>query len=316
MPAQMQGACDPAQVDPALTPTERVAAHLRRAGALISLGRLEEAQRSASAAIEVDPQNAAALMLRARIALSMGGVDAGERDLNAVLLVDPYNSAALASRALLHLGRREAELALRDVTKALETTPDDVDALWIKARVYIALDQTDRAADDLTRALGIEPDERRARLLRAQLRLRQGQLQTASEDATILIDTYGDTSALEVRAIANTALDRPAEALADLDLILGRPGESATAALPQYHELLLQRAVLLAQLGRQSDAAKDVDTLVRARGKRGILRLQIYLRQHGFPDLPVDGERTSLFDEALRACLVQQACARGLSQRT
>src|SRR5258708_3605490 len=40
----MKGACDPAPVDPALEPHERVRAHIARARALVSFARMEEAQ--------------------------------------------------------------------------------------------------------------------------------------------------------------------------------------------------------------------------------------------------------------------------------
>jgi hypothetical protein len=49
--------------------------------------------------------------------------------------------------------------------------------------------------------------------------------------------------------------------------------------------------------------------------QRCLLRMQVHLRKSGFRDVPLDGKRTPLFDGALVACLVNQACANGLSQR-
>jgi tetratricopeptide (TPR) repeat protein len=312
-----KGACDPAPVDPTLEPHELVRAHIARARALVSLARMEEARKAADAAVQADPRNVEALAFRARVALSMLQSEPAEHDLNAALLLDPRNPVLLATRAELLLGRDKTQAALEDVTAAQELRPADFDVLWIKARVYMALGQLGRAEEDLGRALLIEPDERRARLFRAQLRLRRGKFEDAIEDATVILREHPDSSALEVRAIANTALDRRAEAVNDLDQMLGPPGDPMPSVIgPYFHDMRLQRIMLLAQLGRHAEAAKDIDTLLSTGGKPGTLRLQVYLRQHGFPDVALNGERTSLFDEALKACLLNQACARGLSQRS
>jgi tetratricopeptide (TPR) repeat protein len=283
MAEQMQGVCDPAPVDSTLEPKERAAAHLERAKALIALGRVPEAQKAATAAVEADPQSVTALTFRARVAHSLLQSGQAERDLNAALTIDPRNAAALANRAVSLLLNGKTAAALSDISEALAIAPNDVDALWVKARVYIALDQFDRAEEDLTRALAIEPDERRVRLFRAQLRLRRGQFDQAIEDATAIVTISPDSSALEVRAIARTALERRADAVEDLNLILGPPGEVVNVARDQLG-LLLQRAILLSELGRRAEAAKDIDTLLRAGGKQAVLRAQVYLRQHGFPD--------------------------------
>jgi hypothetical protein len=82
--------------------------------------------------------------------------------------------------------------------------------------------------------------------------------------------------------------------------------------MPHFGQLLVQRAVLLAKLGRTDDANRDLDTIVATGGKRALLRMQVYLRKNGFKDLPLDGERTAAFDQAVEACFINQACGRGL----
>jgi tetratricopeptide (TPR) repeat protein len=312
-----KGACDPAPVGPSLEPKELASAHIARAKTLVSLARMEEAQNAANAAVQADPRNVDALTFRARLALSMLQSAAAERDLNAALILDARNPVLLATRAEVLLGKGETRAALQDVMAAQELRPGDFDVLWIKARVYMALGQLDRAEEDLGRALLVEPDERRARLFRAQARLRRGKFQDAVEDASVILQKHPDPSALEVRAIANTALDRRAEAVNDLDAMLGPAGDPMPGFIgPHFDGLRMQRIMLLAQLGRHAEAAKDIETLLSTSGKPDMLRLQVYLRQHGFPDVALSGERTSVFDDALKACLLNQACARGLSRRS
>jgi hypothetical protein len=78
----------------------------------------------------------------------------------------------------------------------------------------------------------------------------------------------------------------------------------------------MQRTTLLVQLGRRDEASRDIDTLARAGGKQGMLRMQVHLRRNGFPDIPLDGQRSRDFDEALKACLLNRACAGGLTRPT
>jgi tetratricopeptide (TPR) repeat protein len=312
------GACDPAPVDATLDPVARSGAHIERAKLLVAQTRMEEALRAANAAVADDPRSIAALTFRGRLELSLQHPDVAERDFNAALLLDPRNPVLLASRAETLLRNGATRAALDDVTAALAQTPDSFDALWIKARIYIALGQRERAEEDLERALRIEPDERQVRLFRSQQRLHMGKFQGAVDDATLILDRHrGDSSAREVRAVANTALGRRAEAVADLGEILGPPGEPTPAVgMRHYHGLLMQRAMLLVQLDRRDEATRDIDTLVRAGGKQAMLRMQVHLRRSGFPDIALDGQRSTAFDEALKACLLNQACARGLTQPT
>ena len=49
-------------------------------------------------------------------------------------------------------------------------------------------------------------------------------------------------------------------------------------------------------------------------GKQAILRVQLYLRRNGFPDVRIDGERDADFDNTLRNCVLDRACGRGITR--
>ena len=92
-------------------------------------------------------------------------------------------------------------------------------------------------------------------------------------------------------------------------MLLGPPGQPTTAvALRHNREILLQRALLLAQLGKREDSNRDIEVLMLSGGKQGILRVQLYLRRNGFPDVRIDGERDPDFDNTLRNCVLDRAC--------
>lgn len=311
---QMQGSCDPAPVADNLPAPLRAEAHLKRAMALVSFLRMEQAAAAVGEALKTDPTYADALVFRARLSLSQMHADAAIRDLNGGLYLAPGNPFLLATRAEYLLDSGDPKAAQRDIVQALQQRPDDVDILWIRARTRMALNQLNDAKADLDRALELEPDERRVRLFRAQVQLRSGEFEAAVADASSLLKIRPDVSALEVRAVAYTALDRFAEAVADLTALLGEPGTPSQASpqFPHCSQLLVQRAILLVRLGRAADANRDLDTITTVGGRPALLRLQLFLRKNGFSDLPLDGQRSAAFDDALQTCFINQACGRGL----
>jgi hypothetical protein len=103
--------------------------------------------------------------------------------------------------------------------------------------------------------------------------------------------------------------------VADMNAILGEPGANTSAApvIARFNGLYIQRASALAQLGKTELAFKDIDRLIRAgNGPRAILRMQVYLRGHGFPGVAIDGQRSAAFDDALTKCLIDDACGGAL----
>lgn len=312
--AQLQGACDPAPISAELTGAAAARAHLDRAKMLVSFLRLEQAYEATAQALKADQKNAEALVFRARLSMSMINADASIRDLNAGLMIAPGNPFLLASRALYLLEMGEPEAATKDIAAALERQPNDADMLWVRARIRMEAGQLDQAKADLDRALQIEPGVRQFLLFRAQVGLRSGAFENAVADTSAILDRQYDASAVEARAVAYVALGRNADAVDDLSMVLGKPGEpsAASPAMPHYSQLMMQRAILLVSLHREAEANMDLDAIVTAGGKRSLLRMQIYLRRNGFSDLPLDGERTQAFKSALESCFINKACGRGL----
>ncbi|WP_426530770.1 tetratricopeptide repeat protein [Bradyrhizobium sp. McL0615] len=311
-----QGACDPAPVDVALPGPALARAHIERSVALLAQTRTEEALKAANAAVAIDPTSVSSLTFRGRLLSTLLKLDAAERDLNAALLIEPTNPVLLASRAEVLLHADKGLDALADITAAVAQRPDDTDMLLIKARIHMSRDQVDLAARDLERAVSLDPSDRRTRLMKAQAQFRLGKFAGAVDDATkTLAISAGDLMARETRALALIALDRPAEAIEDLNAFLGPPGQPTTVvALRHYREILLQRSLLLAQLGKREDSSRDIEVLMLSGGKQAILRVQLYLRRNGFPEVRIDGERDTDFDNTLRNCVLDRACGRGITR--
>jgi tetratricopeptide (TPR) repeat protein len=249
-----------------------------------------------------------------------GNIRDAETDVNAGLLLDPNDSDLLAMRAMfLHEAHRNATAALIEANKAIRINTRNADALWIRARILLANRWFEDAEADLTRALDIEPDYMRARHLRGAVRMHLNRPADAFEDANLAVaQRPSDVSALHLRAMARAALGDLQGLISDLTTVLGEPGQPTNAdpSFEMFNGLYLQRAIALVRLGRQREAMQDIETVTKLGGQRAILRMQAYLRDNGFPYVRVDGKRSDLFDDAMKACFIDQACGRGIAERS
>ena len=154
--------------------------------------------------------------------------------------------------------------------------------------------------------------------MKAQAQFRRGQFEGAVDDATkALAISAGDLMARETRALALViALDRPAEAIEDLNVLLGPPGQPTTAvALRHNREILLQRALLLAQLRKREDFNRDIEVLQRSRAaSRGSCVCNFSPAPQRLSGMRIDGERDTDFDNTLRNCVLDRACGRGITR--
>lgn len=315
--ARFPGACDPAPVDSTRPAAEQSQAHVARARELLALGRFPQAREAVDAAIKLDPRNVSAFKLRARFEIP-GDTRVAEANVNAGLALDPSDSDLLAMRATMLHNRGDQRGALREAAQAIKNNPFNADALWIRAHILLANDKLQEAEIDLTKALDLEPDYFRARHLRGAVRLQLGRYASTIEDADrLLTENPGEFSALELRAMARAALGDLKGVVSDLTDVLGEPGQPTNAdpSFAMFNSLYIQRAMALVRLGRHAEAMQDIATVTNLGGQQTMLRMQVYLRNNGFPDVPLNGKRSELFDDAMKACFVNQACGRGIAER-
>ncbi len=316
--AQRNGACDPPQVETSgLSAAAATAARIERARRLLGFVRVEAALHELDTAILAEPGAVDALHLRARLLLSQFNFAAARRDLDQALKADPSNAAVHSTSAYLHLQVRQMPEALRHIEFAMTTAPDDPDARWVRALILIAAGQWETAELDLDVALRDEGNWR-ARLSRAEIYLRQERFEAAASEADLLLEARPQNfESLHARVLANVGARRLDRALADLSSMIGPPGGPylLPPKHPSFGRLTFQRAMILASAGQRDEALKDVEYVLAAGGLRAILRLQIFLRHNGLPDVVLDGKRSAQLDEAILACFGQAACGRGLAQK-
>jgi tetratricopeptide (TPR) repeat protein len=312
-PARMRGECDSPPVDSTLPPERRSQERVERARRLISVIRVEQAVHELDEAIADDPLNRSALLLRGRLKIP-GKLEEAIRDVDQALRIGPEDSDAWATRAYILSGLNKNG-SLPDATKAIVISPQNVDALWIRATILTRMGSLAEAEQDLSLAITLEPDNPGTLLSRAQIRMQIGKTAGARNDATAVLAIRRDEGALQIRAVIEAISGDYASALDDLNAILDRPNDQTVAGPVgrDFVNLYVQRALAFARTGKPAEAKRDLDTIVRFGGVRAVLQLQLYLRNHGFPDVKLDGARSDQLDDALQACFINDACGRGIS---
>jgi Tfp pilus assembly protein PilF len=310
--------CNPPAVAEQLPPRERAEARFNRAMLLLDVLKMVEATAELDQALTDDPDNTHCLILRARIAM-FGSSNAAVPYLNRILQIEPDNANALASLAWTKFNDDPAS-ALKLATRALAIDPSSVDTLWVRALIFKKLNSFDEAERDLTRAVALEPDVIRVRMARAGLRMAAKRFTQAETDLTAALNVRPELPNMMVRKMRATSrfrLNNYAGAIEDISMVVGVQ-ESLDVPRPMTKELVelyLQRAVAFVRLNKPAEARWDVDAVMKHSGLPEILQLQTYLRNNGFPDLPLDGRQSDRLADALVACFINDACARGVTFR-
>ena len=119
--------------------------------------RFEEAEQTATEAIERCPDDPDILTAAAWVASSHDHYDEAVTRVDRVLAIDPRHSWALRSRILILQAARRFEEAEQAATEAIERRPDDPDIHTTAARVASDQDREDEAVTRVDRALAIDP---------------------------------------------------------------------------------------------------------------------------------------------------------------
>ena len=152
-------ACTGVIDETAVGPDIRFAALQRRAEAYFSgRGDFERGIADASAAIELQPENADAYVLRAAMYLAFNEFDKAIADYGAALALRPGDAVALASRAYAHVQAGDSARAIADYSEVIRLHPDDASAIYDRGGAYEKTDDFERARADYNSAIKLQRD--------------------------------------------------------------------------------------------------------------------------------------------------------------
>jgi Tfp pilus assembly protein PilF len=296
----------------------RVAAHLARAKFFIDMQNLSKAVAEVDAALALDPADVKARHLSARLAYTTQNFPRAESEIAIALQQASDDPDVQATYAVIVEARPAPVEALRQLEAIIARHPDHAYSRLQRARMLVDCCRAREALDDLDFLVEHGPLTLAVLGLRARANRDVGLPQAAADDysAALAIDPQR-FDLLMGRAEAYAAGGLDAAALRDYDAILGPPGGRPRYAIggDQYGKLLMERALVLVRVKRFADGVTDMTTSVLAGGTPSVLRAQVFLRQNGFPDVPLDGHDSAALRNALGACFGRDACFHGLLRR-
>jgi tetratricopeptide (TPR) repeat protein len=162
--------------------------YVRRAGALLGVGRLDEARADLERALDRDPNDGNAYALRAIIAVALNDRTEALANGREAVNRSPKSAAARIALSYALQANFELEAARDELLQAVADQPDDARAWARLAELWLSLGYLDRAREAAKRAASLTPDEARANAVLGYVALAR-------------VDVGGATTAFE-RAIA------------------------------------------------------------------------------------------------------------------
>jgi predicted Zn-dependent protease len=297
--------------------SQQAAARLSRARFYISTGDRQNAFVEADEALKLTPDDVDVRHLVARLAMSVGEEGRAEREFRIALQQrpdDPNIQASSATRLLLV----NNEEALRAFDAVVAAHPDHRYSRESRAKLLIQLGQAERAVIDLDFLLAGDHRDVNLLALRANANIVAGHPQQAVADLTeALKQSSARPDLLAIRALAYEMLGDDKAALGDYETVLGPIGGGQPNYAMRGDELAkfrMQRALVAVRLRRFADAAAEAVDALGAGGRRSLLRAQVFLRQNGFPEIPLDGQQSDNLRRAMQSCMGLNSCFEKISR--
>ncbi|MBR1211151.1 tetratricopeptide repeat protein [Bradyrhizobium sp. JYMT SZCCT0180] len=295
---------------------QQAAARLSRARFYIDMADRQNAFVEADEALKLTPDDVDIRHLVARLAMSAGNNARADREFTIALQQRPDDANIQASNATRLLLTSETQ-ALRAFDKIVSAHPEHRYSRRSRAQLLINAGRAGDAIADLDVLLAEDSRDPNLLALRGNANIRAGNAWQAVADLTeALKQDPGRYDLVSARAIANEILGDDSAALADYDTLLG----PISGGPPKYAiggdelaKFRMQRAFVSVRLKRFDDAAAEAVSALAAGGRRSFLRAQVFLRQNGFPETPLDGQSSEDLRKAMQACMGLNSCFEKIS---
>lgn len=234
-------------------------AHLKLAQLYTVAQQIEDAEKEARIAAELEPDDPDLLSVQGKIAYSREDYAEARRLADAALAVDPRHEGAhlLLGQVLRTTGARDE--ALQQSDHAIELIPDTVAIRLFKAGLHLERDELDEVRAVYERLFELEPENHRYRASLAQIYISRG---------------LNDEAEGVFRAAIKAGLGGDETKLNLVDLVMATDGfEAAEAQLQQFisaepdkHIFAFKLASLYGQNGRPDDAAATLRGVIDEAG--------------------------------------------------
>jgi predicted Zn-dependent protease len=308
-------ACQLPEFDAGGDKAQQAASRLRRARLYVDMGDKQNAFVEADEALKLTPDDVDIRHFVARLAMSTGNPARAEREFAIALQQRPDDADIQASNATRFLLASPDE-ALRAFDKVLSAHPEHRYSRQSRAKLLLEAGRAEDSIADLDALLTADHRDALLLALRANAGIVAGHAKQAVDDLTEALKQFpGRYDLVSSRAMANEILGDDNAALADYDTLLGPIGGRPNYAIggDQLAKFRMQRAFVSVRLKRFDDAATEAVNALGAGGPRSLLRAQVFLRQNGFPETPLDGQSSEGLRKAMQACMGLNSCFEKIS---
>ncbi len=157
--------------------------YLRRAQALVTLGKFADAEMDMDKVVQLRPGDLSVLFSRAELRHRRGNLAGSMDDLQRVLQREPNNPRALGAKALLLAQEGQPDRALRLLERSLAGPASGNASLTLRlAALYVALGKPEAAISRYTQLLQEDPDNPLLRRSRGDVYISLGQHAEAAAD--------------------------------------------------------------------------------------------------------------------------------------
>jgi predicted Zn-dependent protease len=243
------------------------------------------------------------------------GTRPAEREFAIALQQRPDDANIQASNATRLLLVNPME-ALDAFDKIVSAHPEHRYSRESRAKLLMQVGRAEDAIVDLDFLLAGDQHDVNLLTLRANAGIVAGHVKQAVADLTEALKQFpGRYDLVSARAVANEILGDDKAALADYETLLGPIGGRSNYAIggEQLAKFRMQRAFVSVRLKRFDDAAVEAVNALGAGGRRSFLRAQVFLRQNGFPEIPLDGQPSEDLRKAMQACMGLNSCFEKIS---
>jgi tetratricopeptide (TPR) repeat protein len=292
-------------------------AYRQRALFFIKMQDLASAMAAIDKALALDPDWPEGHHLAARIAAALPDIARAEQEIEIALRLAPDDLDVRATKAAI-LAWRFPEEALLQFNLILDRSADHIYAHGQRAKLLLQFDRPDLAVRDLDFVLNVDRAATEYLPLRAEANLKRGRPLDAIADynAALKLDP-GRLWLMLGRAKAFAESGDEDAAIADYDTVLGPVGSDKRRPYAISGEdlsrSLTERAKVLVRVKRFADAVTDMMAALATGDRRSMLRIQVFLRQNGYPETPLDGRDSTALRTTLHACFGLNSCFQKIS---
>lgn len=162
-------------------------AHMIRATANMSLKNYKSAIEEFSKLIQLDPNNAMLYASRANTFMQEGEFIKGIRDLDNAINLKPYEPMLFYTRGVYHYFANEYDSALNDLTEAIRLGLKNPDAYKIRGDIHVSRKKVKKAIEDYTLYINSEPNNAEVYYKRSACLQEIGDTEKAIEDLNKVI---------------------------------------------------------------------------------------------------------------------------------